>query len=199
MSKEPLLLIDEFQLHSIADRMSEEDFFAFCQANRDFRIERDVEGNIIIMTPTGSETGNYNVKISALLFNWNEKHQKGYVFDSSTGFRLPSGAVRSPDASWVSREKWEALTAEEQKKFAPLCPDFLIELRSESDSLDRLKAKMLEYIAAGCRLAWLIDRPAHQVFIYRANGTIALVESFDGILSGEEVLPGFELPLSLLV
>ena len=192
------MLIDDYQIQMVADRMSEEDFFAFCQANRDFRIERDEEGNIIIMTPTGSETGTYNVKISALLFNWNEEQSGGYVFDSSTGFRLVNGAVRSPDASWVSKDKWESLSLEDRRKFAPICPDFVIELRSETDSLDKLKEKMLEYIANGCLLGWLIDRPHQSVFIYRANGTISLIESFDQSLAGEAVLPGFVFPLSVL-
>jgi Uma2 family endonuclease len=175
-----------------------EDFFAFCQANRDFRIERDKDGNILIIAPTGSETGKYNTDILTELNLWNRTHKLGFVFDSSTGFRLPNGAVRSPDASWMQREKWEALTDQQRKEFAPLCPDFLVELRSESDSMERLKKKMQEYIANGCRLGWLIDRVAHHVFIYRADGSIGLVKSFDERVSGESVLPGFELPLSLL-
>lgn len=180
----PLILNFEF---------TEDSFFEFCQLNRDLRIERDQNGIIHIMSPTGFDTGQYNADIITDLNIWNRQAKAGVVGESNTGYTLPNGAVRSPDASWVSNERLAALTDEQRRKFLPLCPDFLIEIRSPSDSLDRLKKKMQEYIDNGCRLAWLIDREAEQVFIYRANGTVSLAEDFRETLSGEDVLPGFEL------
>lgn len=185
----PLMLNFEF---------TEESFFEFCQINRDLRIERDENGIIHIMSPTGFETGNFNNEISAELTLWNRSKKMGKVGESNTGYTLPNGAVRAPDASWVSHERLANLTREQLEKFAPVCPDFVIEICSPSDNLDKIKAKMLEYIANGCRLAWLIDRKSRQVFVYRENGTINLVDSFDQKLSGETVLPGFELVLAEL-
>lgn len=186
----PLILNFEF---------SDDDFFEFCQLNRDLRIERDNDGTIHIMTPTGFDTGNFNYEIGVELGVWNRKTNLGRVGDSSTGFKLPNNAVRSPDISWVSNEKLAPLTPDQLKKFAPVCPDFVIEIRSPSDNLSKIKTKMQEYIENGCRLGWLIDRENEQVFIYRSNGTIDLVESFEEQLSGEDVLPGFELILADLI
>jgi Uma2 family endonuclease len=139
-------------------QFDDEYFFALCQANRDLRLERDADGNIILMPPTGSETGRYNVELSTEVVIWNRKTKSGYVFDSSTGFTLPNSAVRSPDVSWIRKERWDHLPKEKQEKFAPICPDFVIEIRSRTDSIHELKAKMEEYRENGCQLGWLIDR-----------------------------------------
>lgn len=180
----PLILNFEF---------TEDSFFEFCQLNRDLRIERDENGTIHIMSPTGFDTGRFNANVITDLNMWNRKTRLGMVGESNTGYTLPNGAVRAPDVSWVSNERLSALSEEELWKFAPVCPDFVIEICSPSDSLEKVKLKMQEYIANGCRLGWLIDRKNHQVFIYRENGTISLVNSFSQKLSGEQVLPGFEL------
>ena len=130
-------------------------------------LERDANGNIILMPPTGSETGRYNADISGEIWSWNRRKKLGFVFDSSTGFKLPNSAVRSPDVAWVSQERWEAVSEKDRQTFAPLCPDFVVEIRSTSDELKVLKDKMEEYRTNGCRLGWLIDRAGKQVFIYR--------------------------------
>lgn len=174
---------------------TEDGFFEFCQINRELRIERDKNGTIHIMTPTGFETGRYNANVITDLNNWNRKNNTGVVGDSSTGYTLPNGAVRSPDASWVSNERLAALSKEQLQKFPPVCPDFVVEIRSPSDNLSKLKKKMGEYMENGCRLAWLIDLGNKQAFIYRADGSITVVHSFSQKLSGEEVLAGFEMEL----
>ena len=180
------------------EQMTDDEFFHFCQQNRDLRIERTCNGEVILMSPTGSRTGLLNSEINRQLGNWNAEHQLGYVFDSSTGFTLPSGAERSPDASWVSREKWEALSPEEQGKFAPVCPEFVIELKSPTDLLQTLQDKMDVWISNGCQLAWLIHPELETVFIYRADGSRDELHGFGRRVLGEEVLPGFELELSAL-
>lgn len=185
----PLILNFEF---------TEASFFEFCQLNRDLRIERDADGMIHIMAPTGFETGKYNADLVAELIIWNRKHKTGVVGESNTGYRLPNGAIRAPDVSWVSNERLANLSKEEFQRFAPVCPDFSVEILSPSDNLSMLKKKMQEYIENGCRLGWLIDRVEERVFIYRTDGTISLVKSFDEKLTGEDVLPGFEIVLSNL-
>ncbi len=175
--------------------MNDETFFEFCQLNPELRIERDAQKNIFIMAPTTSETGNKNFEIVAELAIWNRKYQLGEGFDSSTGFKLPNGAERSPDLAWIRKDRWEALTQAERKRFAPIAPDFVLELRSEDQSLAYLKEKMEEYIAVGCRLGWLVDPQGRKTFVYTENGDIQTV-SFDDTLSGGEVLPGFELRLA---
>lgn len=177
---------------------TEDSFFEFCRLNRDLRIERDETGIIHIMSPTGFDTGTFNNEISAELTLWNRGKKLGKVGESNTGYTLPNGAVRAPDASWVSNERLAKLTKEQLEKFAPVCPDFVIEICSPSDNLDKIKAKMLEYMANGCRLGWLIDRKNQRVFVYRENGTINLIDSFTQKLSGEDVLPGFEVVLAEL-
>ncbi|HAG81556.1 MAG TPA: hypothetical protein DCL61_10390 [Cyanobacteria bacterium UBA12227] len=174
--------------------LTDEQFFALCQRNRDYRFERTTSGELVIMSPTGSETGNYNGKLTQRLFNWTDTNDLGIAFDSSTGFKLPNGGDRSPDVSWVKRERWEALTSEQQKKFAPICPDFVVELRSETDSLSELQLKMREYIDNGARLGWLIDRQNKRVEIYRPQQEVEILQS-PTHLSGEDVLPGFILDL----
>ena len=178
--------------------MTEEEFCLFCQRNPELKFERRADGTIEFLDMTGGTTGRRNSELITELSVWNRQGRTGQVFDSSTGFRLPNGAVRSPDVAWVRTAAWQALTPEQQEKFPPLCPDFVVELASPSDSLADLTAKMHEYIANGCRLAWLIDPKNETVRIFRANGAVAVVESFDETLTGEEVLPRFSFALSLL-
>jgi Uma2 family endonuclease len=175
--------------------LSDEQFFQLCQNNRDLKFERTADGDLIIMVPTGSETSKRNFDFNFQLHAWNRKTGLGIVFDSSGGFRLPNGADRSPDASWVRRERWDALTSEQKEKFAPLCPDFVVEIRSPSDALSKLQEKMREYIENGARLGWLLDRKNQQVEIYRPNQEVEILQS-PKTLSGEDVLPGFVLDLS---
>lgn len=148
-------------------RLSERRFVQICQANPELHLERTATGELIVMSPTGSETGFRNTQLTGQLWWWNEQQGLGEVFDSSTGFRLPNGADRSPDASWVSKERWRALTSAQRRRFAPLCPDFVAELRSPSDDLAPLQAKMREYVANDARLGWLIDTGMQRVEIYR--------------------------------
>ena len=175
----------------------DEFFFALCQANETTKLERDANGNIILMPPTGSETGRYNADLSGELWSWNRRRSLGYVFDSSTGFKLPNSAVRSPDVAWVSRERWEAIPETDRQGFAPLCPDFVVEIRSKSDDLKVLKDKMEEYRDNGCRLGWLIDRAGKQVFIYRENGSIDIRQGSTITLSGEAILPELSINIDL--
>jgi Uma2 family endonuclease len=175
--------------------MTDDQFFDFCQLNRHFRIERNQIGDLFIMSPTGSETEERNFNLNGQLWIWTKQDGTGVGFGSSGGFTLPNGAVRSPDAAWIKRTKWEIIPADKRKKFAPICPEFVVELRSENDSLSTLKEKMQEYIDNGTQLAWLIDRKQRKVFIYRPN---CGVEELDNpqTLTGEDILPGFVLDLS---
>ena len=151
------------------------------------------------MPPTGTLSGKQNFKVNALFGQWALRNENlGYGFDSSTGFRLPNGAMRSPDSAWIKKERWEQLSPEEQKKFAPLTPDFIIEVRSESDSLKELQNKMQEWTHNGCRLAWLLDPIEQKAYVYTPQGLVKTIESFEENLSGGDVLPGFALDLSLL-
>ena len=179
----------------IALHVTQEQFEALAVANRDLRLERTAAGELIVNPPTGGESGQRNFSITGQLARWCEEHEDlGEGFDSSTGFRLPNGADRSPDASWVSREGWQELTLEQRKGFVPLCPDFVVELRSESDSLSKLQAKMHEYIENGARLGWLIDPQNKRVEVYRPKKAVEVLENLTE-LSGEDVLPGFVLNL----
>jgi Uma2 family endonuclease len=174
--------------------LTDEQFWQLCQNNRDLRFERNASGDLIIMPPTGSETGNRNIDLSYQLQGWSRQNNLGLAFDSSTGFKLPNGADRSPDAAWVKKERWEALTTEEREKFAPLCPDFVVELRSKTDSLEKLRAKMQEYIDNGAKLGFLLDRQNQRVEIYRPNQAVEIISS-PASLSGENILPGFVLDM----
>lgn len=181
--------------------LTNEQFYHLCMANEEWRIELSAEGELIIMSPTGGESGIRNSELNIQVGLWNRQTRLGFVFDSSTIFILPSGAKRGPDVSWVSQERWSALSPENRRKFPPLCPDFIIELRSESDSLSQLQSKMREYIANGLQLGWLLDPKTPLVEIYRANGEVeTLTVSLDNLpnLSGESVLPGFILNLAAI-
>ena len=183
---------------NLSDDMSDTEFFHFCTQNRDLRIERDSNRQIYIMAPTGFETGNFNADITTDLTNWNRINKNGKVFDSSTGFTLPDRAVFSPDAAWISNEKISKLTKEQRNIFAPICPDFIIELKSKSDTIPELQNKMLKWIENGCKLAWLLITEKEEAHIYCSNGNIEIVKGFNKKLSGENILPGFELDLSIL-
>ena len=176
--------------------LTDEQFFQLCTDNRDLRFERTASGGLIIMPPTGSETGNFNIDLSYQLQSWSRQNKHlGIAFDSSTGFKLPDGTDISPDAAWIRRDRWDALTAEEKKKFAPVCPDFVVELRSTTDSLEKLRAKMKVYVKNGARLGWLLDRKNRKVEISRQGSDVEILDS-PATLSGEDVLPGFVLDLS---
>ncbi|NJN20575.1 MAG: Uma2 family endonuclease [Leptolyngbya sp. RL_3_1] len=175
--------------------MSREEFYAFCQANRDLRIERTANGDVVIMPPAFADTGNRNFNLAAYLWVWTEQDGTGLGFDSSAGFTLPNGATRSPDAAWIKTDKWNTLTEAEKASFAPICPDFVIELRSASDTLTGLKAKMQEYIDNGVSLGWLIDRKSRTVYVYRPDQDPAVLEN-PGQVNGDPELSGFCLPMA---
>ena len=175
--------------------MTDDQFFEFCQLNRDLRIERNKFGDISIMSPAGSETGNREGRIIQQVMNWTDEDGTGIAFSSSAGFTLSTGAKRSPDAAWVKLERWNQLTPTQQQKFAPICPDFVIELRSASDNLQPLKDKMQEYMQEpGIQLGLLIDRKNRRVYIYRPGQIEECLENPDTV-SCESVLPGFVLDM----
>jgi Uma2 family endonuclease len=175
-------------------RLTHEQFEQICQNNPDRSFELTENGELEIMPPVGAASGRREIRIGAQLYNWNERTNLGETFSSSTIFILPSGAERSPDAAWVEHSRWEAFTAEEQEKFLPLAPDFVIELRSPSDRLPKLQEKMIEYRDNSVRLGWLINPQQQQVEIYRLGRDVEVLESPTS-LSGEDVLPGFVLDL----
>ena len=168
--------------------LSDDQFYQLCQDNENWQLERTAQGELIIMPPVGGISGNREANLNADLVIWNCQTQLGKVFSSSTIFRLPNGAARSPDVTWVKRDRWESLTLEEQEKFPPLCPDFVIELRSRTDSLSQLQEKMQEYLNSGLQLGWLINPQAQEVEIYRPNQVVEIVK-LPTTLSGEKVLP----------
>ncbi|MGB3649833.1 MAG: Uma2 family endonuclease [Rivularia sp. (in: cyanobacteria)] len=173
-------------------KLTPEQFYQLCETNPELKLERNAQGELIVMPPTGGETGRSNVNLIFQVAKWNEEKQLGEVFDSSTGFTLPSGADRSPDVSWVEKSRWDALTNEQKEIFIPLCPDFVIEIMSPSDNLKKLQNKMEEYIENGCRLGWLINRKKQEVEIYRSGKEVEVLK-LPETLSGEDVLPGFVL------
>lgn len=175
-------------------RLTDEQFERLVAANSELRLELNAAGSLVVMHPTGSEGGRRNLEISTDLAIWNRQTQAGVVFDSSSGFRLPNGAIRSPDCAWVSRERWQSLTLEEQRGFAPICPDFFLELVSETDNLAELRLKMQEYLDNGCRLGWLIDPKTQTVELYRPRQPVEILQT-SVMLSGETVLPGLVLSL----
>jgi Uma2 family endonuclease len=179
--------------------MTDDELFELCAANKELRIERDEEGQLIIMSPAGGITGNLNFKLTTIFGEWVEKNSHlGYGFDSATGFRLNDKSMRSPDVSFVKKENWEVLTLAEQEKFAPVCPDFVIELRSKSDSLSQLKNKMAKWISNGCQVGWLIDPIEKKSYIYKPKENVVEVIGFDKKLNGADLLPDFELDLKRL-
>src|SRR4028119_2371915 len=181
------------RMHPVID-LTDDQFFDFCQINRDLRIERTATGELLIMPPTGSETGGSNFELAVQLGTWIKRDGTGKGFDSSTGFTLPNGATVSPDISWVKLERWNALSASQRIKFAPIVPDFVVELRSESDTLKDLSDKMQQYINNGVKLGWLIDRKRRRVYIYRPGVPVQQLDNPETV-SGDPELPGFVLKL----
>jgi len=179
--------------HSI--NLTDEQFFQLCIDNRNLKFERNQKGDIIIMAPTGGETGNRNLKLIKQLAIWTDLDEKGIAFDSSTGFKLPNGAERSPDASWIPLEKWNSLTPKQQTRFLPFAPDFLVELLSPTDNLEHTRKKMLEYIENGTKLGWLINRKTKQVEIYRQGQEVEILDN-PTTISGENILVNFVLDLT---
>lgn len=175
--------------------LTEEQFYELCQNNPELQFERTSRGELIIMPPVGGESGNREADLIIDLGIWNRQTGLGYTFSSSTVFKLPNGANRSPDAAWIEKERWEALTPEQRRKFPPIAPDFVVELRSATDDLQMLRNKMREYIEAGVKLGWLINPQQQQVEIYRPGVDIE-VRNLPTELSGENLLPGFILSLS---
>lgn len=178
-----------------AEALSEEEFFQLCQRNRDLRLERTPNGTIVVMPPTGGATGSRNQEITRQLGNWAREDGTGAAFDSSTGFTLPDGGTRSPDAAWVCRDRLASLPPEQKERFVPLCPDFAIELRSPSDTLPDLLDKMEEYLANGLQLGWLIDPGEERVYVFRPEQPRATLDA-PTALNGAPILPGFTLKLA---
>ncbi len=178
-------------------KFTDEEFEQIVEFNKELRLELTAEGELIIMSPTGGETGNRNFDLIGQIWFWSRKNKLGKAFDSSTGFKLPNGATRSPDASWIKIERWEALTPEQRKKYLPLCPDFAVELVSESDDVEDTRKKMREYIENGLKLGWLINPKDKQVEIYRIGKEVEILDSPKS-LSGEDVLVGFSLDLEVI-
>lgn len=183
---------------SYIEQMTDEEFFRFCQDNRDFKFERTPQGQIIFMSPTFFLTGDRNSEIITQLRNWNKKQKSGRTVDSDTGFYLPNGAMRNPDAAWISHERLNKLPKDELEKFPHVCPDFIVELKSKTDRLQDLKAKMNEWMDNGCRLGWLIDADEEIVYIYVPGQPEKVHKGFDTPLSGEPVLNDFQFILSEL-
>lgn len=175
--------------------MTDEQFFEFCQMNSEHQFERTAQGELVIMSPTGSESGERNFNLTVQFGIWVQQNGTGVGFDSSTGFTLPNGAVRSPDVAWIQKSRWEAIPPPQRKKFAPICPDFVVELRSETDDLTMLQNKMQEYIDNGASLGWLIDPIEKQVYVYQPNAAMQQLNS-PTTLSGDSTLSGFVLDLS---
>jgi Uma2 family endonuclease len=185
----------KFESHNRRMKFTDDEFWEFCRQNDEMRIEMTKEGDVIIMPPTGANTGERNSEINFQLKLWAKKNKQGRTYDSSTGFKLPNGATFSPDASWVLKERIEKFTVKQREKFLPLCPDFVLELRSASDSLKDSQAKMEEYMENGARLGWLIDPKTKKVHVYRPNAESEILDN-PKIVSGEDVLENFELDLT---
>ncbi len=181
------------QIHPIV-QMNDDQLFEFCHRNPGLRIERTAEGDLILMSPATPESGRRNAQLTRLLANWAETDGTGIVFDSSSGFTLPNQAMRAPDASWIKQERWQALPQADKETFSPICPDFVVELRSPSDSLKTLQEKMQEYINNGALLGWLIDPKNQTVYVYRPDQEVEMINEPESLI-GDPVLPGFVLDM----
>lgn len=175
-------------------RVTHEQFEEFCRDYPELRLELTSSGELIVMPPTGFGTGKRTLDLTTQFGNWVKKDGTGIGFGTDTGYTLPNGAIRGPDASWITREKWESLSAYERERFGHVCPDFVIELRSRTDSLPTLLNKMEEYIANGASLGWLIDPKKRRVYVYRAGQDVVVLDN-PTVVSGEPLLPGFELQM----
>ena len=177
--------------------LTDEQFFNICRNNPELKFERSAHGELVIVSPTGAETGNHNFELYLDIGNWNRRTKLGKGFDSSTSFKLPNGAIRSPDIAWVEKSRWDGLTSIQKQRFAPICPDFVVELMSPSDILSVTQAKMREYMENGAKLGWLINSEAKQVEIYRIDRQAEILDN-PPVLSGEDILPGFKLDLAAI-
>lgn len=176
--------------------MTHQQFWQLCQANPELKLERDRNGELVIMTPTGGETGNRNIELAAEFVLWNRQAGLGQLFDSSTGFQLPNGGDRSPDIAWIEQSRWDQLTSKDKEGFPPIAPDFVLELLSPSDRLRDAQAKMQEYQASGVRLGWMINRNTRQAEIYRLGQPVEVLDN-PTRLNGEDVLPGLSLNVTI--
>ncbi|MBD2454725.1 Uma2 family endonuclease [Nostoc sp. FACHB-87] len=185
-----------FNLNAIV-KLTDEQFYQLCRENPDVKFERNNKGELTVMPPTGGETGKSNFEIAVEFGIWNRQTKLGVCFDSSTCFKLPNGANRSPDVAWIKQDRWDALTPQEKAKFPPIAPDFVLELMSPSDDLAETQAKMREYMDNQVKLGWLINPPAKQVEIYRQGKSVEILDA-PTQLSGEDILPGFILDLRIV-
>ena len=194
-----MLVVNDLKINlsRYPERFSDDEFYEFCQLNSDLRIERDAERNIFITAPTGGGSGRREFKLMGELYLYLLKHP-GEGFSSSTGFQLPNGAIRSPDACWVSPERWAEVAENDKELFIPVVPNFVVEVRSRTDSLAQLTAKMAEWIEQGVELAWLLDIQNERSYIYRNDGSVDVLNGFDRTLGGESILPGFSFDAGLL-
>lgn len=192
------LQFDDFELRGILPRLTDEEFEALCRENPELRLEMDKDGNLIIMPPSSLESGSSEIEVGVDLGLWNRHTKLGKVFSSQAMFTLPDGAKRMPDAAWMTHERWATLSPKERQSFAHVVPDFVIEVSSPTDNLKKLKAKMRDvWIANGVRLAWLLDPPTRTAWVFRADGSAAVIEPPAHLISGEYVLPGFEFDLNI--
>ncbi|BAZ81559.1 MAG: Uma2 family endonuclease [Sphaerospermopsis sp.] len=178
-------------------RFTDDQFYQLCRKNPDVKFERNAKGELLVMSPTGGETGRINSEINADFGVWNRQTKLGVCFDSSTCFKLPNGANRSPDVAWIKKERWDSLTTEEKTKFPPIAPDFVLELMSPTDSLQETQKKMQEYMENGVKLGWLINPKTRQVEIYRLGKPVEILTA-PLELSGEDILPGFILNMAIV-
>ena len=188
---------DEALVLHLGLRMDADEFYDFCMRHEDLNLELSSEGDLIIVPPTGMETGNRNFELSGMFAVWVKQDGTGVGFDSSSMFSLPNGAKRSPDLCWIKKERWEALSKKEREKFSPICPDFVVELRSPSDSLKRLQKKMEEYVENGAQLGWLLDPSTRRVYVYRPGAEVEVLEDPESV-SGEPLLRGLTLDVRAL-
>lgn len=193
-----MLIVEGHKIKNYSEYMTDDDLYDFCMQNKGLRIERDQSQNIIIMSPVGGESGFFEKNFIFELELWVRKHKRGLTFSSSTGFLLPNGAMRSPDACWVSEERWKEVPEDKKQKFLPIVPNFIVEIKSPVDALKELKLKMKEWIENGAQLGWLIDPKAENVYVFRAEKAVEKINSFDQKLSGRDILPGFEFDLKQL-
>lgn len=191
---QPEVEIYKLHLGALRRKLTDDEFFDFCQRNADWRIEMSKDGEMILMMPVGAEGGHRNYNLTVEFGIWAKADGAGVGFDSSTGFTLPNGAKRSPDLAWILRERWEAIPKKLRKKFPPICPDFIVELRSESDSLELLKGKMEEYLENGAQLGWLIDPLEKRVYVYQPAARVKVLNN-PKTISGEPLLRGLKLDL----
>ncbi len=182
-------------VRALTKQISDRDLEQLCRENPDMRFEIDAQGKLIIMSPTGSLTGERNSSLLAQVWYWNNQNKLGKVFDSSTGFKLSNGATRSPDVSWISINRWNSLSDKQKRGFAPIDPDFVIELMSPTDELAKTQQKMSEYLSCGVKLGWLINPDAKEVEIYRLGEDKEILKNPSN-LSGEEILPGLTVDLT---